>query len=150
MRRFLAVGVFSYLLPLTSYLFLSCGTAQKPVAPVNTINSSLTPFWSVRKAIPMPLSTCCAIVWTSIRMPQRPIISWHNITTPSTLTPSRCSISSGQQNSIRTTKPTWKHWLRSIYVKRNTWLPSMSQNASMTAIRIVRTFWNCSSSFISR
>ena len=34
MRRFLAVGVFSYLLPLTSYLFLSCGTAQKPVAPV--------------------------------------------------------------------------------------------------------------------
>ena len=34
MRRFLAVGVFSYLLPLTSYLFLSCGTAQKPIAPV--------------------------------------------------------------------------------------------------------------------
>ncbi len=30
----MAVGVFSYLLPLTSYLFLSCGTAQKPVAPV--------------------------------------------------------------------------------------------------------------------
>ena len=34
MRRFLAVGVFSYLLPLTSYLFLSCGTPQKPIAPV--------------------------------------------------------------------------------------------------------------------
>ena len=39
MRRFVAAGgrlvltiVFSYLLPLTSYLFLSCGTAQKPVA----------------------------------------------------------------------------------------------------------------------
>ena len=32
MRRFLAVGAISYLLPLTSYLFFSCGTAQKPVA----------------------------------------------------------------------------------------------------------------------
>ena len=31
MRKLVTAGVISYLLPLTSYLFLSCGTAQKPV-----------------------------------------------------------------------------------------------------------------------
>ena len=32
MRKLVTAGVISYLIPLTSYLFLSCGTAQKPVA----------------------------------------------------------------------------------------------------------------------
>ena len=90
MRRFLAVGAISYLLPLTSYLFFSCGTAQKPVAqaaqtPVIKPLSEeqqrkydqffLDAILEREKDIPMQPSICCVIVWTSIQTPQRFTIS---------------------------------------------------------------------------